>query len=113
LYDRAAMVARNRARYLAPIALVATIAATYLVVHAALNVGASTTTTTATTSRSHRARHTNTAPKVTTASVYIVKSGDTLGGISVKTHIPVPKLESLNSGVNPNALQTGQRLRLR
>lgn len=106
------MVARNRARYLAPIALVATIAATYLVVHAALNVGASTTTTTAN-SRSHRARHTNTAPKVTTASFYIVKSGDTLGAISGKTHVPVPKLESLNSGVNPNALQTGQRLRLR
>jgi LysM repeat protein len=44
---------------------------------------------------------------------YVVQSGDSLTAISVKTGVSVPTLESLNPGVDPNALQTGQRLRLR
>ena len=44
---------------------------------------------------------------------YIVQPNDDLSGISVKTGVSVHGLEALNPAVNPNALQSGQRLRLR
>jgi len=46
---------------------------------------------------------------------YVVRSGDTLGRISSRMHVPVSVLTTLNSSLaqNPNSLQTGQRLRLR
>jgi lysozyme len=105
------MVPRNRARYLAPIALAATITATYLVVHAALSDKQ-------TTAQSQVISHTGTisapAAKPTRhASFYVVKSGDTLSAISARTGVSLPTLETLNPNVNPGALQTGQRLRLR
>jgi LysM repeat protein len=43
----------------------------------------------------------------------VVKPGDSLSAISVKTHVSVATLEALNPGIDPNALQTGQRLTLR
>jgi LysM repeat protein len=102
------MAARNRARYLAPIALAAAITVTYLVVHAALGVKSSSSH-----SQVVLPRQTTTTKRVTRASVYTVRSGDTLSQISVKTGVSVPTLEALNPGINPNALQTGQRLKLR
>jgi LysM repeat protein len=100
------MVARNRARYLAPIALAAVIAATYLVVHGSLSKAHSQTQPRLVLP-AHQAR---TATTRKTPSVYIVKPGDSLSAISVKTHVPVATLEALNPGLDPNALQTGQRL---
>jgi LysM repeat protein len=44
---------------------------------------------------------------------YTVKSGDTLSGIEQKTGVSVQAIMRLNHGLNPSALQTGQRLRLR
>lgn len=46
---------------------------------------------------------------------YRIRPGDTLSTISVKTGVPVAQLTALNPKVaaNPNALQTGQTLRLR
>ncbi len=107
LYDRRAMVARNRARYLAPIALAATITATYVIVHAQL-------TTTHSTARSHLVhRRSKRRGNLARATFYVVQPGDSLSAISVKTGISVLTLEALNPSVNPNALQAGQRLRLR
>jgi LysM repeat protein len=103
------MVARNRARYLAPIALVAAITVTYLVVHGSINKTHSRT-------RSSVVLPTRTARTRTTTkhpTVYVVKSGDSLSTISVKTGVSVATLEALNPGIDPNALQTGQRLTLR
>ena len=45
--------------------------------------------------------------------VYIVKTGDTLGGIAQKTGVPVTKLQDLNPGLDPSGLQTGQQIKLR
>jgi hypothetical protein len=101
------MVGRNRARYLAPIALAATITATYLVVHAVL---ADKRTPAPTHLVHRRARHHR---KLVKAGAYVVQSGDTLSSISSKTGIPVPTLQQLNPGLDANALQIGQRLRLR
>ena len=99
------MVARNRARYLAPIALVATITATYFVVHGSLP-------------HTHSATHSKVvlptrrtpAKPARPPATYVVRPGDSLSSISAKTGISVADLEALNPGIDPNALQTGQRL---
>ncbi|MGZ4194586.1 MAG: LysM peptidoglycan-binding domain-containing protein [Solirubrobacteraceae bacterium] len=46
---------------------------------------------------------------------YIVRSGDTLSKISSRLHVSVAQLTDLNRSLSldPNSLQTGQRLRLR
>jgi LysM repeat protein len=100
------MVARNRGRYLAPIAIAIVIAAAVLIIQGE-------------TGSKHHAR-----PRVNeisglvhrgnkkAASFYVVRSGDSLSSISVRTGVPVASLESLNPGVDPAALQAGQRLRL-
>ena len=45
--------------------------------------------------------------------VYVVKPGDTLSGIAMKTDISVETLQALNPDVDVQALQPGTRLRLR
>jgi LysM repeat protein len=99
------MVGRSRARYLAPIALVAVIAGTYLVVHAGL---ASKPASHAHSPKRHRARG-----KYARVKFYVVQAGDSLTRIATKTGLAVNELEVLNPHIDPNSLQTGQRLRLR
>lgn len=45
--------------------------------------------------------------------VYVVKTGDTLGSIAQKVGIPVEKLQELNPNLDPQALVSGQRIKLR
>jgi LysM repeat protein len=59
-----------------------------------------TTTTTATTTQPRRA-------------TYTVQTGDTFGSIAAKVGISVERLQSLNPGVSSNALQVGQKLRIK
>ena len=105
MYDRDAMVARNRARYLAPVALVVVIAGTYFVVH-------STLTTKSNTVQHHR-RAGGPRGKFARHTFYVVQGGDSLSRIASKTGLSLPQLESLNPGLDPNSLQMGQRIRLR
>lgn len=101
------MRARKTGRYLAPLALVAVIIATVLVVRAGLA------------SSSHPAPRAPVLPqahrRVHKKRFYRIRPGDTLSTISVKTGISVPQLQALNPklAADPNALQTGQSLRLR
>jgi LysM repeat protein len=106
------MAGRSRARYLAPIALFAALAATYLVVHSGLNPKSPTPTTDGPVSHltTQQGTHRHTTH---TARIYIVKPGDNLTAIAVKTGVPVGTIEALNAGLDPNSLQAGQRLRLR
>jgi LysM repeat protein len=100
------MLARNRARYLAPIALAVAIGGTYLVVHSGLKTKpASATSQVRHKSPVHRRyRH---------VRYYVVQPGDNLTSIAQKTGLPVTTLEALNSNLDPNSLQAAQRLRLR
>jgi len=101
------MVARTRARYLAPIALAAAIAGTYIVVHASLSTKHAT-------ARSHSVRHLSRSQrKYAQTKSYTVQPGDNLTSIAARTGVPLATLEQLNPGVDPNSLQTGQQLRLR
>ena len=45
--------------------------------------------------------------------VYVVKQGDTLGGIAEETGVPVERLEELNPGLDQFSLVAGQRIKLR
>jgi LysM repeat protein len=103
-----AMVAKS-ARYLAPIALAAVVVGTYLIVHAGLAPHPRSPTQ-STQILSGRKGHRRSRP---TARFYVVKPGDTLSQISIKTHVSVFRITNLNPNLSPNSLQTGQRLRLR
>jgi LysM repeat protein len=104
----AGMVAKS-ARFLAPIALAAVAVGIYLIVHAGLATHPPPTTPTSSQllSSPHRPRARRT-PKF-----YVVRGGDTLSQISVKSHVSILRLTELNPAISPNSLQTGQRLRLR
>lgn len=45
--------------------------------------------------------------------VYIVKEGDNLGSIAEKTGLTVEELQELNPEVDPQALVTGQKIKLK
>jgi LysM repeat protein len=53
---------------------------------------------------------TTTAPA--NAKYYVIQSGDTLGSVAAKYNTTVDELMTLNPGVDPSALQPGQRLRV-
>ncbi|MGH2871568.1 MAG: LysM peptidoglycan-binding domain-containing protein [Solirubrobacteraceae bacterium] len=102
-------------RFLAPIALVAVALGVYLVVHSNLprqhaGAAAQSTTTSRLVNGHRRTRH-----RARTPRIYVVKSGDTLSGISAKTGIGLSRLIQLNPwlGKSQNSLQIGKRLRLR
>jgi LysM repeat protein len=44
---------------------------------------------------------------------YIVKPGDTLSTIAEKVHVPVEELQRLNPGIDPQALGSGARVKIR
>ena len=101
------MVASKWARWLAPIALVAVAAGTYVVVHSDL-ADHSATATQSPVVHSRRKAHGKPKPMF-----YVVRSGDSLSAIAVKTGVSQATLQALNPTLSPNRLQTGQRLRLR
>ncbi len=104
------MATRSRARYLAPVALIATIAGVFLIVR-------HDTVTHAAATQSHQAEAHRPAAGVlrrfAAAKVYVVQPGDILSRIAAKTGVPLTTIESLNPTLDPNSLQAGQRLRLR
>ncbi len=100
------MVAKHPGRYLAPVAIIAVAVAVVLIVRARLD-----THHPAATPRTHQLPASRDVAR--RKRFYVVKSGDSLSTISVKTHVPIATLKALNPSVDPNALRTGQRLRLR
>ena len=73
---------------------------------------ATQTTATGTTTTGTTTTATTTATTVVGAQYYVVKSGDTLGGIATKYHTTVAELMRLNPQVNPTALQPGDQIRV-
>ena len=56
---------------------------------------------------------TTTTPSATNQASYVVKTGDTLGSIAEKTGVPVSTLQELNPELDPQALVSGQKIKLR
>jgi hypothetical protein len=104
---------RSPARLLAPVALVLFVAAlTGVVLSSTASDGEQAgegarerTATTKTTQAGRRARRRR--------RFYIVKTDDTLDRIAAKTNVPVERLLELNPDLDPLALVSGQRIKLR
>lgn len=103
------------ARYAAPAAFLAVVTIAVLLVRFELHRGGhditppAATTTRTTTTRTHRKKH---APNKAVHRTYTVQSGDTLASIAQKEGTTVARLEQLNPGVDPTALQVGQTIRV-
>ena len=102
------VLARIAARLLALIALAAVAAGVYLIVHSGLSHHAPTPQRSTLSPAVTSSRHHHRAPRF-----YVVRSGDTLSAISIRTNVAIFRLTQLNPGLSPNSLQTDQRLRLR
>lgn len=99
------MAARSPLRLLAPIAIAVVLVGVGVVVVGSSDSG----------SGDKGSARTATAPakKVPRKRTYRVKQGDTLTAISDKTGVSTARLVALNPGLDPQALQPGDRLKLR
>jgi len=96
------------ARWLAPLALILAALLTLIIITSGGGGSATSSSSTA-----PEGTTTTTSVKTTGARFYVVRSGDTLTAISLHTGVPVATLQQLNPGLDTQALQPGQRLRLR
>jgi LysM repeat protein len=101
------MADRNPARLAAPLALLAAAVAIVIVVQASGSNSSSRSPSITRTAATQPARHARAAPRV-----YVVKPGDTLTVIADQANVSLETIQRLNPTVDPNALQTGQRLKL-
>jgi LysM repeat protein len=111
------MVNRRRrriGRWLAPVALITCAVAVYAVVDNTLlkNDSASSSSggtqqTTSTKSTSKKGAKTRKRRRA-----YVVKSGDTLSAISIKTGVSMTTIKRLNPKIQADTLHAGQRVRL-
>jgi LysM repeat protein len=99
------MAARSPLRLLAPIAIAVVLAGVVVVVLSSSGGGSADKGT----------ARTATAPakNVPRKRTYRVREGDTLTSISDKTGVSTARLIALNPGLDPQALQLGDRLKLR
>jgi LysM repeat protein len=99
---------RNPARLAAPLALLAAAVAVAAVIAASAGTGSpSNAPAAARTVATQAARHRRSPPRA-----YVVKAGDTLSVIAARTGVSLDAIQQLNPGVDPQALQAGQRLKL-
>jgi LysM repeat protein len=100
------MAETSPGRIAAPLALIAAIVGIVVVI-AASQTGGDSTSVRANRPAVHRTVHRKPRPHVV-----VVRAGDTLSAISSRTGVAIETLQALNPGVDPQTLQTGQRLKL-
>ncbi len=104
---------RSIGRWLAPVALITCAVAVYAVVDNTLlkedspSQGSTSTHSTTTKTTSGKA-----AKKSKRRRAYVVKSGDTLSAISIKTGVTLLTIKRLNPKLDADTLHAGQRVRL-
>jgi LysM repeat protein len=101
---------KSPARVLAPLALAVCVVAFFYVILNSGSGGAGGGGQSASQTVTSKRTRTSSQP---TKRTYTVKTGDTLGGISAKTGVTVEKLQELNPGLDPQALVSGQKIKLR
>jgi LysM repeat protein len=102
----------SQARLIAPIALVVVVIAFFGIVLSSGSGGGGKDEGTSAGSQKKKRGKGRSNPKVG-RSTYTVKTGDTLGTISAKTGVDVEKLQELNPQLDPQALVSGQKIKLR
>jgi LysM repeat protein len=104
---------RSPARFLAPIALLAAVVVVVIVVVSSLGGGGAGDGGAAATRTPAPDGGAKEEKEGEGPSTYEVQSGDTLGAIAEETNVSVEELLELNPDVDPEALSTGQELKLR
>jgi LysM repeat protein len=108
---------RSPARLIAPLALLLVVAATVIVVMNAASDSNGDDDSAAKESDTRRTTTTETQPtrreRRPRGDTYTVRVGDTLGAISERTGVPVEQLLELNPDLDPQALVSGQKIKLR
>jgi LysM repeat protein len=105
------------ARFLAPLALAAAVAAVFYVVkHSDIGGGdakkpAATATAPKKPTKAKKAKKAK--RKASKARTYRVRSGDTLSKIALRTGVSVAVIEELNPGLDPQTLTVGRKIKLR
>src|SRR5687767_5527254 len=100
------MAGRGGARLLAPAALVVVLFATIVV---AISVGGGSEDG----NERPAVTRTQNRPPRPVRRTYVVREGDSLLSIADKTRVSIDTLRALNPGIDEQALQVGQRIRLR
>jgi LysM repeat protein len=103
------------ARLLAPISLVAFVLALFLVIASSDTSDDSDNGSRNTDGQGEQIStvgDTTTEPSVS-RTFYTVKTGDTLAAIAETVEVPVTRLQELNPELDPQALVSGQKIRLR
>jgi LysM repeat protein len=103
---------RTPARWLAPLALVTCAVAVYAVVDNTLLSDDSHSSGATTTQQATPAKKASSKKARKHRHMYIVKAGDTLSAISVKTGVSLATIQRLNPKLDADTLHTGQRVRL-
>jgi LysM repeat protein len=103
---------RSPGRWLAPVALITCAVAVYAVVDNTLLKDESSSTGNGTTQQTTttKAKKSSKAPK--RRRTYIVKAGDTLSAISIKTGVSLATIQRLNPKLDADTLHAGQHVRL-
>lgn len=102
------MADRNPARLVAPLALLAAALAVIIVIQVSRSDPSTTTPAVTRPVVTQTARRSARPAK----RAYVVKAGDTLSVIADRTGVSLDTIVRLNPDVDPNSLQTGQRLKL-
>src|SRR3954469_19890522 len=100
-------------RIFAPLALVAAAVAILMIVDA--NLGDSGSDKDKTTTGSSQTATNATKGKGKTKHkkrVYVVKNGDVLSAISIKTNVPLAEIERLNPNLDAQSLHAGEKIKL-
>jgi LysM repeat protein len=104
---------RNPARYVAPLAIAAVAAASYVIIHKAV-MDKHKSASASSIVQSFTSSHARTTHRIATkGKFYVVRPNDTMSKIAARTGVSLVTLEQLNPHVNPDALHPQQRLRLR
>ena len=101
----------SSARLLAPVALAVVAIAFFTIVFTTGSGGGGGNEGGASTSSHHKKKHGKGASGH--KRVYRVKTGDTLAKIADKTGVSVDKLQELNPQLDPQALVSGQKIKLK
>lgn len=104
---------RNPARYLAPLALVAAFVAVLMVLGGGDGSGSSSSVQTRPTTTATTTPRAGTKAPRKRPTTYTVRPGDVLSAIAEKTGVPLDRIIELNDDLDPQALRTGQKIRLR
>jgi LysM repeat protein len=105
---------RNSARVLAPLALIVCAIAFFAVILSSGSDEGGGANSQPAADRTTTAPKTSASPRRTQlGSTYTVKTGDTLGSIAEKTNLSIERLQELNPELDPQALVSGQKIKLR